>query len=451
MNFPHNFLWGAGTSSYQIEGAVDADGRGESIWDVFARQPGKVLGGDTGAVACDHYHRFREDVALLRDLGLNAYRFSLAWPRLFPSGRGPLNPAGLAFYDRLVDALLAAGITPMATLYHWDLPSALPGGWLNRDTAAAFADYAAAAGRALGDRVRLWTTINEPWCAGLLSYHLGEHAPGERVLDHGLQASHHLLLAHGLGMQALRAAAPQAEVGIVLNLESLRPASPTPADRHALRQLDGYLNRWFLDPLHGRRYPADIVAEYQELGAWPHGGAPAWLQAGDFDLIAAPTDYLGVNYYEQAVVAAVPGAEFAPQRWRTVKDGITPQTEMGWEVRPAGLTDVLLRLHHEYQPPRLYVAENGASYSDGPDATGRIDDARRVTFLQEHIAAVGRAIAGGAPVAGYFAWSLLDNFEWAFGCSQRFGLVHVDFATQRRTPKASAYAYGAIAQRGTSD
>jgi beta-glucosidase len=446
LKFPEGFLWGTSTSSYQIEGAVNAGGRGESIWDVFARTPGKVHGGDTGEIACDHYHHWKEDVALMKALGYNAYRFSLAWPRFFPQGRGALNPEGVSFYSRLVDELLEAGITPMVTLYHWDLPTALPGGWTQRDTAYAFADYTKAAVGALGDRVKLWTTLNEPWCSSLLSYYLGEHAPGERDLAAALKAAHHLLLAHGLAVPEIRAAVKQAEVGIVLNLMPVRPYTRSRADLNAMRQFDGSFNRWFLDPIFGRRYPADMLKEYTQMGALD-SETPDDMREEDFELISAPIDNLGINYYEGLRVKAQPGHEMQPQRFLLEKDPEHAKTDMGWDVNPQGLYDILVRVSAEYQPAKIYVTENGAAYHDAPNGEGAVHDTRRIAYLGSHLDAFGRAIQAGVPGAGYFAWSFMDNFEWAYGYSQRFGLVYVDYPTQRRIPKDSAYFYGEIARK----
>ena len=443
MKFPDGFLWGTSTSSYQIEGAVNEDGRGECIWHRFSHTPGKVHGGDTGDVACDHYHLYQEDIKLMKKLGYKAYRFSIAWPRILPTGRGQVNQAGIDFYSRLVDELLAADITPMITLYHWELPTALPGGWVNRDTALAFAEYASVAARALGDRVKMWTTLNEPWCSSLLSYYLGEHAPGERNLACALEAAHYLLVAHGLAVPEIRSARKDAEVGIVLNLTPGVPASRAPADLNSLRQFDGFLNRWFLDPIFGRRYPADILKEYVTLGALS-SEQPDYMREEDFDLIAVPTDYLGINYYMLHTIQAVPGEEMQPQRWNVIKNPQLPRTDMDWEVNPDGLYHILLRVQEEYQPGEIYVAENGAAYNDAPDEQGKVHDTRRIDYLRSHINAIGRAIQCGVPAAGYFTWSFMDNFEWAFGYSQRFGLVYVDFATQRRYPKDSAHFYSEV-------
>lgn len=441
-SFPEGFVWGVATSAYQIEGAAREDGRGESIWDRFAKTPGKVEDGSDGDVACDHYHRYKEDIALMRDLGLRAYRFSIAWPRVVPAGRGASNEAGIDFYSRLVDALLEAGIEPFATLYHWDLPQALQdeGGWASRSTAEAFAAYADVITRRLGDRVKKWITHNEPWCAGMLSHQMGLHAPGLKDWRVALAASHHLLLSHGLAVPVIRANSPGSEVGITLNFTPAVPASRSPADRDATRNFDGYFNRWFLDPIFGRRYPADIVVDYVEAGKLPPEGTSFALD-GDMKIIAAPCDFLGVNYYTRAVVRSnrIPEAKNLPAT--VVAAPKAEHTDMGWEVYPDGLFQILTRIHLEYGPIKLYVTENGASYSAGPDAEGRVRDDDRMRFLRDHFAAAHRAIEAGAELCGYFAWSLLDNFEWDRGYKQRFGIVYVDYATQRRYPKDSALYY----------
>ena len=430
--FPAGFAWGAATASYQIEGAWDEDGKGESVWDRFSHTPGKVLNGDTGDVACDHYHRWREDVTLMRDLGLNAYRFSIAWPRILPGGVGRVNPPGLDFYSRLTDALLEAGIEPFATLYHWDLPQALQdrGGWPERSVIEAFAEYAEIVSRRLGDRIQAWTTLNEPWVNAFIGYQVGRHAPGETDLGRALAAAHHMLLAHAAAVPVLRANAPGARVGIVLNLTPQHPASPSQADRQAATWMDGYINRWFLDPLTGREYPADMVESMP---------VEAFVQPGDMQAIARPLDFVGVNYYTRNIVRSdvVPESENAPRAVFPVGE----MTEMDWEVYPEGLLQTLGRLHFEYGFPALYVTENGAAFRDevGPD--GHVEDSTRREYFQRHLAMVGRAVEIGVPVKGYFAWSLLDNFEWGFGYSKRFGLVHVDFETGRRTLKSSGRWY----------
>lgn len=437
LTFPANFLWGTATASYQIEGAWNEDGKGESIWDRFSHTPGKVLNGDTGDVACDHYHRWPQDIALMQELGLQAYRFSISWPRVQPQGRGRVNQPGLDFYSRLVDSLLAANITPFVTLYHWDLPQALQdeGGWPARATAEAFAEYAGVMAQALGDRVKHWITHNEPWCASLLSYQIGEHAPGWQDWPAALAAAHHLLLSHGWAVPVIRQHSPAAEVGITLNFTPAYPASSSQADLTATRQFDGYFNRWFVDPLYGRHYPADMVADYQKAGYLPQG--LNFVCSGDMDVIAAPTDFLGVNYYTRTVCRD----EHAENNLPATLVADLPRTEMDWEVFPQGLYELLNRLHFHYGPRKMYVTENGVSYSDGPDGAGRVADERRVAYLQAHFAAAHRAVQNGVPLAGYFVWSLMDNFEWAKGYSQRFGLVHVDYQTQTRTLKDSALWY----------
>ncbi|WP_033344661.1 GH1 family beta-glucosidase [Catenuloplanes japonicus] len=433
---PQGFVWGAATSAYQIEGAVDADGRKPSIWDTFCRVPGAIDNGDTGDVAADHYHRVPEDVALMKRLGLDAYRFSIAWPRVMPDGRGQVNAAGLDFYDRLVDQLLAAGVKPFATLYHWDLPQALQdlGGWPERDTAYAFADYAAVVAARLGDRVTDWMTMNEPLCSAWIGHLDGNMAPGERSLERAIPASHHLLLGHGLGMAAIRAhAATPAEVGIVLNLSPIEPASDSPEDVAAAHRADGHTNRWWLDPVFGRGYPTDMVETYKI-------NPP--VRDGDLEAIAAPTEFFGLNYYFRQLIADAPDAP-APHGRQVPVDGAV-ETAMGWEVFADGLEQLLLRVTNEYHVPKIYVTENGSAWADTPGADGAYEDKERTRYLEDHLAACASAVAKGAPLAGYFAWSLLDNFEWAYGYDKRFGLVHVDYDTQVRTIKNSGHRYAEI-------
>lgn len=439
FRFPNGFVWGAATSSYQIEGAYNEDGKGESIWDRFSHTPGKIQDGSSGDVACDHYHRWQDDIALMRDLKLQAYRFSIAWPRILPTGRGAVNEAGLDFYDRLVDGLLAANITPYVTLYHWDLPQALQdhGGWPVRATAEAFVEYADIVSRRLGDRVKHWITHNEPWCASILSYQIGEHAPGLHDCPAALAAAHHILLSHGLAVPVLRRNSPNAEVGITLNFTPATPASDSPADVAACRRFDGFFNRWFADPLYLGAYPEDMLAAYMAEGHLPAAGAN-FVQPGDLAVIATPIDFLGVNYYTRAVInSSVVQAEIQSTDALPDVPG-AEHTEMGWEVYPNGIYDLLTRLHTDYRPGKLYITENGASYSDEPDADGRIHDARRLRYLRDHFIACKRAIDDGVPLAGFFVWSLMDNFEWAKGYTQRFGIVWVDYETQQRHPKDSA-------------
>ncbi len=435
--FPARFAWGVATSSYQIEGAAAEDGRGPSIWDTFCRTPGKVLKAEHGDVACDHYHRLESDLDLIASLGVNAYRFSVAWPRVLPAGRGKINPAGLDFYSRMVDGLLARNVTPWLTLYHWDLPQALQdtGGWPVRDTASAFADYSALIARTLGDRVGNFITVNEPWVAAYLGHGAGVHAPGTRDLAASYRAAHHLLLAHGLAVQAIRSVVPQAQVGITLNLAQSVPATDEPADVAAARRQDGFLNRWYLDPLYGRGYPQDLVG----LLGLNSPQAQGTVQPGDLETIAAATDFLGVNMYSRDVVQDAPDAPWPHAR--TVKQPESEYTGFGWEVAPQSLTALTLRLQREYHPAAIVITENGATYPDRVTPDGTVHDEARTRYFQSHLAALGEAALGGAKVTGYFAWSLMDNFEWAEGYDKRFGLVHVDFGTQVRTLKQSGQWY----------
>jgi beta-glucosidase len=439
LTFPNDFLWGAATASYQIEGAWNEDGKGQSIWDTFSHAPGNVLNGDTGDVACDHYHRWPEDLALMKALNMKAYRFSIGWPRILPTGRGQVNQAGLDFYSRLVDGLLAADITPFVTLYHWDLPQALQdeGGWPARATADAFVAYADIVSRHLGDRVKNWITHNEPWVVAFMGYQQGRHAPGLKDWNAAIRASHHLLLSHGQAVPVIRRNSPDAAVGITLNLTPTQTADATAEAYHAARYVDGYINRWFLDPLYGRDYPADMVRHYTESGYLPTG--MDFVQPGDLETITVPTDFLGVNYYMRTLMGESSGVEDS----QFLRGGVASaeRTEMDWEVYPPGLFNLLNRLHFEYQPLKLYITENGASYSDGPDASDQVNDERRRSFLHRHFAAAHRAIQVGVPLAGYFVWSLLDNFEWAEGYSQRFGITWVDYETRQRIPKGSALWY----------
>ena len=447
-DFPEGFLWGAATSAAQIEGGTREGGRGESIWDRFAATPGRIEDGSDPSVACDHYHRWREDVALMKELGLGAYRFSIAWPRVIPTGTGRVNPAGLDFYDALVDGLLAAGIRPFVTLYHWDLPQVLQerGGWSERATGAAFAEYATAVARRLGDRVRDWATHNEPWCIATLGHEHGEHAPGHRDPAESLRVAHHLLLSHAWAAAAIRHEVPGAEVGIVLNLTPATPYSSSGADLDAARQFDGNFNRWYLDPLFRGSYPDDVV---RDRVRWGHlaGNEMPFVRDGDLALVAAPLDFLGVNYYSRVVMRA--GPEGRPEAVEAVPR--EELTEMGWEVYPEGLAPLLLRLTREYRVPRIYITENGIACNDPPPVDGRIADGRRIAYVRGHLAAAHEAIAAGVPLHGYFLWSLLDNFEWAHGYTKRFGLYAVDRATGRRVPKESAAWYRGIAAANAVD
>jgi beta-glucosidase len=425
--FPRGFVWGVATSAFQIEGATHEDGRGDSIWDSFCRRPGVIKDGGSGDAACDHYHRSAEDVDLIADLGIRAYRFSIAWPRVQPAGSGPWNDRGFAFYQRLVDRLLARGIAPHVTLYHWDLPQALQarGGWTRRETAERFAEYAAEVGRRLGSEVATISTLNEPWVVATLGHETGVFAPGEKSRKAAMQVSHHLLLGHGLAVQALRTLGLRAPLGIVLNQSPVYPATESDTDRDQARIDDGQTIRWYMDPLFAGGYPADIL---EHLGA----DAPE-VHAGDLKVIGQPLDYLGINYYTRGIAGS-------PASTDALRAG-SEFTAMGWEVFPQGLTVLLRRLHADYRLPPLYIMENGAAFDDRP-REGGVPDAERVRFLRAHIEALAAARDAGVDVRGYFVWTLLDNFEWAEGYSKRFGIVYVDFATQVRTPKDSALWYG---------
>lgn len=453
QGFPTGFLWGVSTSAYQIEGAANVDGRGPSIWDTFSRRAGAVRNGDNGDIAVDHYRRFAEDVDLMSRIGVTTYRFSLSWPRIQPTGRGPANPLGLDFYDKLVDALLARGITPVVTMYHWDLPQELEdaGGWPNRDTAYRFAEYAAIVADRFGDRIPLWSTLNEPWCSAFLGYASGVHAPGRQEPAAALTAAHHLLLAHGLAVGVLRDRLPATTaVSIMLNPMTVRSASDDPADRDAERRIDGLANRLFLDPVLRGDYPADVLADTASLTDW------SFVRPSDLKEISRPLDMLGVNYYTPMLVAARPAgqpasrsdghgnSEVAP--WPAADDvdflpQPGPRTQSDWTVDATGLHQLLLRIHRDYPPLPLVVAENGAAYDDYVDPAGQVRDPERISYLRDHLRVIRRAIDDGVDVRGYFVWSLLDNFEWGYGYSKRFGLVYVDFATQTRIPKDSARWY----------
>jgi beta-glucosidase len=448
---PAGFVWGAATAAYQIEGASTEDGRGPSVWDTFSHAPGRVRGGGTGDAAVDHYHRWREDVGLMAELGLRAYRFSVSWPRVQPTGRGPADRRGLDFYSRLVDGLLERGIEPWLTLYHWDLPQALEdaGGWPERDTAGRFAEYAALVHGVLGDRVRTWTTLNEPWCSAFLGYGSGEHAPGRQEPAAAVRAGHHLLLGHGLATQVLRAVGVR--VALSLNLYPVQPSGPADAD--AARRIDGLQNRFFLDPVLRGSYPADVVADLVPVTDF------GFVAGGDLALIGQSLDGLGVNYYSRHVVRAGTGAPRAGPAGRLLPSPYpgaadvgfeevgTERTAMGWEIHAAGLTGVLTRITTEYAAPPLYVTENGAAFADTVTADGRVHDRERTAYLAAHLGACRDAVAAGVDLRGYFVWSLLDNFEWAWGYDMRFGLVHVDFASQRRRLKDSALWYAESARR----
>lgn len=461
-SFPQNFLFGAATAAYQIEGSAFDDGRTASIWDAFARVPGAVLDADNGDVACDHYHRYPQDVALMKGLGLQAYRFSTSWSRVRPDG-GSVNPKGVDFYKRLVDELLDAGIVPWLTLYHWDMPQALEeqGGWTGRDTVARFLEYAGTVHDALGDRVRHWTTLNEPWCSSFLSYTAGSHAPGRMDIGDGLLAAHHLLLAHGKTVQELRSRDSALSLGVTLNLTVADPAdAEAPADIDAARRVDGQFNRWFLDPIFRGAHPEDVIRDFRAVDS---AAVARWEQAvrpGDMEAISTPLDALGVNYYHgemlsgTAPIEAPPGVD-APTARPVASpfpshDGIhwvergLPRTGMGWEVQPEGLNRLLQRVAAEYaRDIPLYVTENGAAYDD-VRADDRVHDAERADFIVSHVSAVADAIDAGVDVRGYFYWSLLDNYEWAWGYEKRFGIVRVEYETQERIVKDSGLRYARI-------
>ena len=442
LDFPSNFVWGAATSSYQIEGAWDEDGKGESIWDRFSHTSGKIENGENGDTACDHYHRWQEDIALMKYLSLQAYRFSISWPRVLPEGRGAVNQKGIDFYSRLVDRLLETRIEPFVTLYHWDLPQALEdrGGWPDRSIVEAFVEYTDLVSRALGDRVKNWVTLNEPFVSAFVGYRDGRHAPGMTDTGAALAAAHHLLLSHGEAVPVLRQNCLDAKIGIVLNLTPMEPASPSIADLKETVWKDGYINRWFLDPLAGRGYPQDIVEGF--------GLGLPFLQTGDYNAIITPIDFIGVNYYTRNIIrASIPAEENAPVE---VARG-EQITEMDWEVYPDGLYQILGRLHFDYQAPEIIITENGAAFPDSVEPDGHVRDPLRLEYIKNHLAATHRAIEIGVPVTGYFAWSLFDNFEWGFGYRPRFGIVYVDFDTLKRTPKQSALWYrDAIQQNGFS-
>lgn len=435
------FTWGVATSSFQIEGATSVGGRGESIWDRFCNTPDKVKNNDNGQMACDHFNRFQTDIELMKDLGVDAYRFSVAWPRIFPTGleRKP-NTEGLDFYNRLVDALLEADIVPWVTLYHWDLPQKLQdrGGWCNREIVASFSQYTEAMAHRLGDRVQNWITINEPWVICHLGHCTGEHAPGIKDWHKSMKAAHHVLLAHGASVPIIKDHVPEAKVGITLNLCPSEPASQSKEDIDANRHFDGFFNRWYLDPIFGRGYPEDIVEDYVELDQLP-SEKPEWIKDGDLKTISVDTDFLGINYYSRAVIRSdkIEEKDNAPRE--VFDDG--PRTDFDWEVHAESLYRLLNHLNDDYSPKEIIVTENGASYATGPNENGEVLDANRQFYFEEHTAACKKAIQDGVPLSGYFAWSLLDNFEWAEGYSQRFGLVWVDFDTQIRTPKQSALWY----------
>jgi beta-glucosidase len=444
MEFPKDFLWGTATASYQIEGAVAEAGRGPSIWDTYAHTPGMVDGGDDGDVACDHFHRYREDVALMKELGIGAYRFSIAWPRIQPHGKGPVNTAGLDFYQRLVDELIGAGITPVATLYHWDLPQALEdaGGWRVRDTAERFAEYAALTHEALADRVPMWITLNEPFCSAFLGYAEGRHAPGAHEGHGALAAAHHLMVGHGLAVRAMRAQRPESRLGITLNLSHVTPATDSPADRAAARRSELLSNRVFTDPVLAGRYPDD------EREVWGEISDFSFRRDGDLALTSERLDFLGLNNYFPGYAKHAPSQYPDPARRVATDINVVdaapaelPRTAMGWPVEADGLRRLLVWLHERYPAlPPVYITENGSAYVDTV-VDGRVDDPDRIAYLDGHLRAVRQAMTEGVDVRGYFCWSLMDNFEWSYGYAKRFGLVYVDYPTQQRIPKASFHWY----------
>lgn len=438
VKYPNDFKWGVATAAPQIEGYPRAAGGGESIWNTFAGIAGNIKDGTTPNVADDHYHLYKKDIANMKELGIKNYRFSIAWPRIFPEGTGRIEKQGIEFYERLVDALLKAGITSWITLYHWDLPQVLEdkGGWPSRETAYAFTKYVDVVTRALGDRVKHWITINEPWCSSILGYYLGAHAPGRKSLSEGLQTAHHILLAHGMAVPIIRENSKDSEVGIVHNFQPIYPADGKEENYQASLRFDGYSNRWFLDPLFGKGYPPDMLTLY--------GNAVPRVEENDMKIITVKTDYLGVNYYFPQFIKEGQGNGILRSDHVTLPD--VGHTDMGWMwmVYPNSLYDALKRLKEEYQIPAIYITENGAAYPDTVDADGRVRDPKRTLYIEQHLGAVLRAIADGIPVRGYFVWSLMDNWEWAEGNSKRFGIVYVDYDTLKRTIKDSGRRYAEI-------
>ncbi len=452
VRFPDDFLWGTATAAYQVEGAVEEDGRGASIWDTFSHTPGNVVHGDTGDIACDQYHRLGEDLDLMSSLGIKAYRFSVAWPRIQPEGSGQVNKKGLDYYRRLVDGLRDRGIEPMLTLYHWDLPQALEdrGGWTSRETSERFAEYAGVVYEEFADSVKYWITLNEPWVSAWLGYGAGVHAPGVKDTGKALAATHHLLLGHGLALQEMRSLDREDnQLGVTLNLSPTRPATDEKADVEATRRVDGNANRIFLDPLFRGEYPEDVLDYYSSDSDF------SFVRDGDLEVVSAPLDFLGVNYYMRHTVVDDRGdsnpkiaMRFEDLEAATILPPGAETTAMGWPVEPDGLTEILVRLHEEYTQLPLYVTENGVAVHDYVDPEGNVDDEERVAFLDAHFRAVHDAMEQGVDLRGYMVWSLLDNFEWAEGYSKRFGIVYVDYGTQRRIPKASARWYADVIRRG---
>jgi len=449
VNFPDNFLWGTATAAYQVEGAVNEDGRGRSIWDTFSHTPGKVLHGDTGDIACDQYHRLEDDLDLMSELGVRAYRFSVAWPRIQPEGIGPANQPGLDYYRRLVDGLRERSIEPMLTLYHWDLPQTLEdaGGWTSRETSERFAEYTGLVYEALSDSVGFWITLNEPWVAAWMGHGYGTHAPGKTDAAAALAATHHLLLGHGLAMERMRSAGDGNQLGATLNLHPARPSRDRDADRDAARLVDGQANRLYLDPLFRGEYPDDVLSYYQRRGV-----DLSFVRESDLQRISAPPDFLGINYYFRNTVrdapeGGPPKVPFADLNVRPIVPHDAEKTAMGWPVEPEGLTEILVRIKEEYADLPIYVTENGRAVHDYVDPEGGVDDEERISYLDAHFRAAHDAIESGVDLRGYMVWSFLDNFEWAEGYSKRFGIVFVDYGTQRRVPKASARWYSGVIRR----
>ena len=434
------FTWGVSTSSYQIEGAANEDGRGQSIWDTFCKVPGKVVNFDNGDMACDHYHRYKEDLDLMKWMGVKAYRFSVAWPRVIPDGVGRVNEMGLDFYDRLIDSLLEREIAPWLTMYHWDLPEVLQlrGGWNNREIVEWFGEYSEVLTSRFGDRVKNWMTLNEPLCSAWLGHLYGDMAPGIKDLQTALNVSHNLLMSHGLACQVIRSNVSEANVGIVINVTPAVPATDSQEDGNAAQLADGFDNRWFLDPVFGRSYPADVI---DALGASPE------IHSGDMKLIAQDLDFLGVNFYSRQTVAADQNSK--PLPIRSVNRENVKRTAMNWEVHPQAFEEILLRISKEYSPKAIYITENGSAWNDEV-INGEIIDDERIDYLVRHLDAMRSARDRGAPILGYFAWSFLDNFEWAYGYEKRFGLIYVDYKTQKRTPKKSAFFYRQLLLNGTA-
>ncbi len=444
LRFPQDFLWGVATASYQIEGAPWEDGKGESIWDRFTHTPGTIADGTTGDVACDHYHRFEEDLRLMRDLGISAYRFSLAWPRIFPQGEGKLNEKGLSFYERLIDMLCVLGIEPVVTLYHWDLPQALQdmGGWENERVVRAFEQYAGVVFRRLGDRVKLWITHNEPWVVAFVGHYTGEHAPGLRDFGVALRVAKNLLVSHGLAVRTFREIGKEGEIGITLSLSPIHAFSEREEDQLAQKRFDGYFNRFFLDPLFRGAFPADVLEWYAKKGY------PLAVSKEEEAIVSEKIDFLGVNYYSRQVVRH--GCEEPLLKVATVKPEESQYTDMGWEIYPQGILEIVERVFQDYAPRKVFITENGIALPDQL-VNGTINDGARIAFLREHLRYLHRAIQRGYAVKGYFVWSLLDNFEWAFGLSKRFGLVFVDYATGKRFPKESFFFYREVIEKGIEE